>query len=421
MLAVGAGAGEAPLLRASDVPLGVEMRQQLEEDPYAMRWRVAGMDGAAVFESSAWGRPLALDLFPDAQVVARVQRARTLPSGSRFLAGALEGGGHFTLLRSAGGILRGEFHSARGVFTMRSHGPGRVLVAQQDVSALPGCGLDGAMREALPSPAPKALAAARRPRPRPPQSPPAATDDEADPNVVAVLVLYTQRVEDHEGGPDEVLATLENEIAKMNQVLENSGLAGRRVRGIFEKVDYEQGVNLAIDINNLEYREEDHGRFNREVDYSALDEVFPLIEKHQADLVHPFVWDSRRGACGGATVYSSSKERGAQRNCENSDNVDLCLYNERRKRWRREVFAVTVVECATRGYTFPHELGHTLGLYHDRGDYGFEDEELFNQLSPFKNYAFGYQNLDYTVACQTTVMSAGNECTELVLLFETVG
>ena len=191
MLAVGAAAGDAPLLRASDVPLGAEMRGQLEEDPYAMRWRVAGMDGAAVFESSAWGRALALDLFPDAQVVARVQSARTLPSGSRFLAGALEGGGHFTLLRSAGGILRGEFHSARGVFTLRSHGPGRVLVAQQDVSALPGCGLDGAMREALPSPAPKALAAARRPRPRPPQSLPTTTDDEADPNVVAVLVLYT--------------------------------------------------------------------------------------------------------------------------------------------------------------------------------------------------------------------------------------
>ncbi len=409
MLAVGAAAGEAPLLRASDVPLGVEMREQLEEDPYAMRWRVAGMDGAAVFESSAWGRPLALDLFPDAQVVARVQRARTLPSGSRFLAGALEGGGHFTLLRSVGGILRGEFHSARGVFTLRSHGPGRVLVAQQDVSALPGCGLDGAMPEALPSPAPKALAAAHRPRPRPPQSLPATTDDEEDPNVVAVLVLYTQRVEDHEGGPDEVLATLENEIAKMNQVLENSGLAGRRVRGIFEKVDYEQAEDLSIDSNNLQYTEEDHSRFNREVDYSALDEVFPLIEERQADLVHLFVRD-QGGICGSANVYAIDDEIFAQKDCENSDNVDLCLYNERREFWRDHVFSVSAVKCATRGYTFPHELGHTLGLLHDRGDHFFESEEFFNHIGPFKNYAFGYHNLDYTVTCQITVMSAGNEC-----------
>ena len=350
---------------------------------------------------------MALDLFPDAQVVARVQSARTLPSGSRFLAGALEGGGHFTLLRSAGGILRGEFHSARGVFTLRSHGPGRVLVAQQDVSALPGCGLDGAMREALPSPAPKALATARRPRPRPPQSLPTATDDEADPNVVAVLVLYTQRVEDHEGGPDEVLATLENEIAKMNQVLENSGLAGRRVRGIFEKVDYEQAADLSIDSKNLKYTEEDHGRFNREVDYSALDEVFPLIEEHQADLVHLFVRDPG-GACGTANIYSGDKEYFAQRDCENSDNVDLCVYNKRRKKWGRERFAVSSVKCAP-SYVFPHELGHTVGLLHDRGSYSFE-EGWFNNSGPFKNYAFGYQNLDYTVTCQATVMSAGNEC-----------
>ena len=410
MLGVGA-AGDAPLLRASDVPLGAEMREQLEADPYAVRWRVAGMDGAAVFESSAWGRALALDLFPDAQVVARVQSARTLPSGSRFLAGALEGGGHFTLLRSAGGILRGEFHSARGVFTMRSHGPGRVLVAQHDVSTLPGCGLDGAMREALPAGlAPKGLATARRPRPRPPQSLPTATGDEEDPNVVAVLVLYTQRVEDHEGGPDEVIVTLENEIAKMNQVLENSGLAGRRVRGIFEKVDYEQAEDLSIDRKNLQYTEEDHSRFNIEVDYSALDEVFPLIEEHQADLVHLFVRD-QRGACGGANIYAGSQEYLVQGDCENSDNVDLCLYNERRKWWRDKRYAVTAVECATRGYTFPHELGHTLGLYHDRGDYVFEDEEeFFNQLGPFKNYAFGYQNLDFTEKCQVTVMSYGHEC-----------
>ena len=334
-----------------------------------------------------------------------------MPSGSRFLAGALEGGGHFTLLRSAGGILRGEFHSARGVFTMRSHGPGRVLVAQHDVSSLPGCGLDGAMREAPLGLAPRALATVRRPRPRPPQSLPATTDDEADPNVVAVLVLYTQRVEDHEGGPDEVIVTLENEIAKMNQVLENSGLAHRRVRGIFEKVDYEQAEDLSTDIKNLEYTEEDHSRFNREVDYSALDEVFPLIEEHQADLVHLFVRDQRRRACGVANIYSGSQEYFVQRDCGNSDNVDLCLYNERRKRWRDSIFAVTAVECATRGdHTFPHELGHTLGLYHDRADYIFRSQEIFERSGPFKNYAFGYQNLDFAEKCQVTVMSAGHEC-----------
>ena len=413
MLAVGAAADAAPLLRAAgQTALSVEKREQLAADPYVMRWREARMAVDGVFDPSAWDEPLALNLFPDAELKARVRSAKTLESGSRFLSGTLAGGGHFTLLRSAGGILRGEFHSTRGVFTMRSQGPRRVLVEQQDVSSLPGCIHDVASLGGAVGPDPKVLPAASRPVATPlesPQQPPApTTEGEEESKPVDVLVLYTQRVEDHEGGPDEVIVTLENEIAKMNQVLKNSGLAGRRVRGVFEKVDYEQANSLAIDVNRLKYAAEDHSRFNREVDYSALDEVFPLIEEHQADLVHLFVRDAG-GGCGTASIYSGSKEYLTQKDCANSDNVDLCLYNRQRQKWRGERFAVTTVKCAVRGYTFPHELGHTLGIYHDRGGYVFE-EERFESSGPFKNYAFGYQNTDFSEICQVTVLSAGNEC-----------
>ena len=320
MLAVGAAADAAPLLRAAgQTALSGEKRQQLAADPYVMRWREARMAVDGVFDPSAWDEPLALNLFPDAELKARVESAKTLESGSRFLSGTLVGGGHFTMLRSTGGILRGEFHSARGVFTMRSQGPHRVLVEQQDVSSLPGCVHDVASLGGAVGPGPKVLPAASRPVAHPwarrySRLGP-TTDGEEESKPVDVLVLYTQRVEDHEGGPDEVIVTLENEIARMNQVLENSGLAGRRVRGIFEKVDYEQGESMAIDVNNLKYTEEDHSRFNREVDYSALDEVFPLIEEHQADLVHLFVRDGI-GACGGASIYSGSKEYLTQKDCE---------------------------------------------------------------------------------------------------------
>ena len=126
------------LLRAAAQTLGAEQRQRLEEDPFVLRWRVAGMASERVFAPSAWDEPLALNLFPDAELAARVRSAKTLESGSLFLSGTLVGGGHFTLLRSAGGILRGEFHSGHGVFTLRSQGPGRVLVAQRDVSKMDG-------------------------------------------------------------------------------------------------------------------------------------------------------------------------------------------------------------------------------------------------------------------------------------------
>ena len=99
-----------------------------------------------------------------------------------------------------------------------------------------------------------------------------------------------------------MIVTLENEIARMNQVLENSGLANRRVRGIFEKVDYEQAEHLGWDAANLVNTEADN---DEDGDYSALDEVFPLIEKHQADLVHLFVRDALM-ACGLGGLYYGS-------------------------------------------------------------------------------------------------------------------
>ena len=397
LLAGGVPAGGAELLRPSDAVLGVEKREQLEADPYAMRWRVAGMESAAVFEPGALGRPLALELFPDAHVRARVRSAKTLPSGSRWLAGTLEGGGHFTLLRSAGGILRGEFHSAHGVFTIRSQGAGRVLVEQRDVAKMRDLHHHhddhDHHHDALPEQPPDRVRRQRpaaHPKNLPAVSPRAATDDEEDSKPIDILVVYTQRVEDYEGGPDEVIVTLENEIARMNQVLENSGLASRRVRGIFEKVDYEQAEHLGWDSANLENTEADN---DEDGDYSALDEVFPLIEKHQADLVHLFVRDALR-ACGVGGIYYGNVDYWVRKDCESSDDVELCLYNGRRREWRNYGRnGVTAVKCIS-NYTFPHELGHNLGIYHDREAYNFE-EERFERTGPFKNYAFGYNNLDF--------------------------
>lgn len=241
------------LLRSVTGTLNAGKRAELAADPYVMRWRVAGMDGDAVFEATAGAEPLVVNLFGDVEVRARVRSARTLAGGSRWLAGALEGGGHFTLFRHATGIVRGEFHSAKGAYTLRSYGPERVLVRQEDVSSMPGCGNDGS-GEAAGALAPLSAGDGTRVVPkthalakahatsRSPGGMPAAS---VAPMPIDVLVLYTQRVEDHEGGPAEVQATIENEMAKTNQVLENSGLSHRRMRlAAMEKVDYEQRNSL---------------------------------------------------------------------------------------------------------------------------------------------------------------------------------
>lgn len=410
-------AGEG-VLRAAGGGLSADARLQVEADPLVMRWRVARMDGDAVFDAWPAAQPMVLNLFDDVEVKARVQRAKDLGGGSRFLSGALEGGGHFTLFRHSTGIVRGEVHSGAGVYTLRSQGPGRVLVKQEDVSKLPGCGNHGLMDEPVPlvpampgrrdvrsSGWARAGALSSLPVSVVPVRGATSADTEAASEPIDVLVLYTQRVEDHEGGPEQIQATIENEMAKTNHVLENSGLSHRRMRlAAAEKVDYEQSDHLQGDLLLLERSASEHG-----TDYGALDEVFPLIEKHKADLVHLFVRNGRE-ACGKVAIYSGSDEYWVQKECENSDHYDLCLYNNRRENWRSQRYSISAIRCLG-GYTFAHELGHSMGLFHARfsnnGDNSYIERGFFPH---FKPYSFGYQNMDFSEICQITVMSTGDAC-----------
>ena len=384
-----ASAADEGLLRPVSEGLSAEKRAELAADPYVMRWRVAGMDGDAVFGAAAGAEPLVVNLFGDVEVTARVRSAKTLAGGSRWLAGVLEDGGHFTLFRHANGIVRGEFHSARGVYTLRSQGQGRVLVRQEDTSGMPGCGNDGLPEAAgalVPLSAGNGTRGVPKTQPlvkphatsRSPGGMPAAS---VAPMPIDVLVLYTQRVEDHEGGPAEVQATIENEMVKTNQVLENSGLFHRRMRlAAMEKVDYEQREGLTIDLSILRHTVE------RGLYYEPLDEVHALIELHQADLVHLFVREGR-GACGRAGNFGGNQEYWVQVDCESSESVDLCLYNTRRQYWRDSRFSVSAAQCiGGGGYFFAHELGHTLGLRHNRESYHWGGDThiiLGGAISPF--------------------------------------
>lgn len=460
-------AGES-LLRPVAEGVGAAKRVALEADPYVARWRVAGMDREAVFGASAGDEPLVMQLFGDVEVRARVESAKTLEGGSRFLAGALEDGGHFTLFRHSTGAVRGEFHLGEGVFYgLRSQSAGRVLVTQADVSALPGCGnegLSGGAAGLVPAPVGAAADADdRRPvggfgavgvsasashshqhnsghglathsvirgKEETVQASPqsrttksysikkgigAAEETAQVSKPIDVLVLYTQRVEDHEGGPEQVQATIENEMAKTNQVLKNSGLSHRRMRlAAAEKVDYVQRHHLGRDLLNLRYTSARNSVDVLGRDFSALDEVFPLIEQHQADMVVLFVRDGL-GVCGQAGAYSGSHDYWVQKDCENSGNYNLCVYNARRRVWAEKRFSVTAIKCAVRGYIFVHELGHNLALAHDRGDepsHNYDNEYYIERgyFPWYKAYAFGYQNVDFSEICQVTVMSAGNAC-----------
>lgn len=256
-------AGES-LLRPVSEDVSAAKRVVLQADPYVMRWRVAEMDREAVFGASAGDEPLVMELFGDVEVRARVESAKTLEGGSRFLAGVLEDGGHFTLFRHSTGAVRGEFHLGEAFMRLRSHSGGRVLVTQGDVSQLPGCGNDQAFESYetfeskrdfendnkfsthshqhsgshglsthsvmhgssfIPRKAGGTEETVQASQNRSIRSYSIkkgignAEETAQASQPIDVLVLYTQRVEDLEGGPEQVQATIENEMAKTNQVL----------------------------------------------------------------------------------------------------------------------------------------------------------------------------------------------------------
>ena len=416
---LGLAAEAAPLLRPAAPTLGAEELARLEGDPHVMRWREARMAIDGVFESSAGNGPLALNLFPDAALEARVRSARTLEGGSRFLSGALAGGGRFTLFRSAGGILRGEFHSTAGVFTMRSLGPRRALVKQQDISRLPPlCGHDATRNVARgiagPGLTAKASAMVRRLAPDRRRAP--APTAQATPTVdvldqtVDVLVVYTPNAERSEGGKEEIEATIEAEIEKTNQAFVNSGLSHRRIKlAGMEQVDYTQSTDIRSDLIYL-YTQRGSSRDPE----GLLDEVHDLRENYAADIVHLIVEQPQpMGRCGSAIIYTLYEENdGRQYVCADKSDVESCMQQWRIDKFQRRTFSVsTILESCRVQNVLTHELGHNLGVYHDR--YSYRSSLSLTDPVRFPNtpYGFGYVNQNFNRSkCSLTIMASRRQC-----------
>ena len=405
MLAIGGAANAAPLLRpAVQTTLSVEKRQQLEADSHVMRWREARMAVDGVFEPSAWDEPLALNLFPDAKLQARVRSAKTLESGAQFLSGRLVGGGRFTLFRSAGGILRGEFHSAAGVFTMRSLGPRHVLVKQQDISKLPRCDHDAADLGRRPRLDRQGIGDGTRPQPRSRSPQRQHRPDET----VDVLVVFTPNAERSEGGREEIEASIEAEVEKTNQAFVNSGIGHRRIKLVgMEKVDHVQSTGyIGDDLTLLYFR-----KGSQQDPDGLLDEVHDLRKRYAADYVHLIVEQSR-GVCGIAVLYDLYNENRTRNFCADKSDLDSCMQQRRKDRFRRLTLSVSAIPegCRVQN-TFTHELGHNFGLYHDRyseGDYlSITDPAHF----PYTPYGFGYVNQNFGRSeCSLTIMASGRQC-----------
>lgn len=401
----------APVLATSDRPLGAPELERIESNPLVVpgRYRLARLDRGALTTALRNGGPLVLNLFQDSELTGLVGNLKVLDSGSKFATGVLAGGGHFSLLLHASGIVRGEFHAPGRVYILASAraDSDHVLIREEDHSGVPLCYHDTRAQPGVPA---HSVRGARHETPGRSGLPTnvssalSAVDTEvATAAMLDVLVVYTQRVEDHLGGLTEVEAAIENEMAKTNQVLENSALAHRQMRlAAVHKVDYvQEDGGLGVDRLNLVGTTD-----------GPLDGVHRLRQRHRADLVHLFVRDII-GSCGQASATSLYVKRWLEPSCAQHANPARCVEIGFRGRWRsNNSLSVSSIKCLL-NYAFTHELGHSLGLWHDRAAYTWYDDDVEQGHHPLRPYAFGHQNglhYDGPDTCQLTVMSYGRDC-----------
>ena len=277
---------------------------------------------------------LVLNLFEDVVFTGIVEHVEPTASG-HALWGSLEGVelGTMTLVVN-GKIVVGTVRTPYAVYSIRTAGDGTYVIRQIDESSLPPLG------EPLEIP-PSSTGV----RPK--------TDDGADPlddgSVIDVMVMYTPLAKRYEGGRASIEALIDLFVAETNQAFAKSGVTHRINLVLRDEVDYiEEGGDFLTDIY----------RFRGDSD-GYMDHVHELRDMYAADLVHLVV--ARSGVGGRAYI----------------------AYDE------SVAFGLTA--AYRKDLAFPHEIGHNMGLHHDRyevgvpltgSNYGYVNQRMFEPGAP---------------------------------------
>ncbi len=159
-------------------------------------------------------------------------------------------------------------------------------------------------------------------------------------DVLDVAVFHTAAARDAAGGPDGIEAAIDLYVAETNRALEESGARARVALVAREEVDYAETGEYETDIDRL-----------RDPSDGYLDAVHAVRDRAGADLVHLIV--AKLNVCGVAALGG----------------------------------AVGITRHGCGGRTFAHELGHNLGLHHDRYELSVRQERALS-LHP----GYGYVN-----------------------------
>ena len=306
---------------------------------------------------------LTLNLFDD--VGFRAVDLRLAPTSSRgySLAAKLEGVrlGTATIVVN-GDVVVGSVRTPLATYTIDSAGGGVCHIREVDPSTLPPLG-----EPLLPPESASPLDTSNANHTAPAITANAGADD----SVADVLFLYTPAVREAAGGVLPARSLIDMFVAEINQAFTDSGVGQQIFATRVAEVDYVETGNSSLDLRRLRERSDGH-----------MDIAHTLREKSGADLVHLLV--EITDVCGIAYLmfYVSPG-------------------------FESSGFGLTRRACG--GLVVAHELGHNMGLRHDR--------HVDPGNSPYR-YSHGYVNQAAFEADAErtsrwrTIMAYENQCTE---------
>ena len=341
---------ERPRARSLFTPAGPSFDAARRADGTVVRQRAVFVDPTPL----AWSHPgdlVRLDLFPDVHVSGTVERTGRSAAWTFTWSGNLIGElGTFSLAVN-GDVLIGNVQSVEhGSFAIRYVGDGLHVIQAIDPARLPQCGVDAANEELL-------TVTGRVLRQ---QEDPICASDDANGAQIDVLVAYTPQARSAEGGTLAMQALIDLAVVETNTAYALSGV--------------HQRLNL-VHTHEVTYNETgsyvDHLYYLRDPSDGVMDEIHGLRDSHGADFVTLIVTDG--AYCGVGFLMRDPIEQG-----------DAAF-----------PFNVVTNICATGYYSFGHELGHNMGIHHDRDNAG----------PAFFSYSYGWRFLGASGSQWRTVMA----------------